>query len=70
MSPNSSQQSQSIDDIDVFLPTDSAVVDADAEQGIEPNDLETEAIAFVSRINERVRRSAETLTPMGVPRVA
>jgi hypothetical protein len=30
----------------------------------------TEALALVTRINERVRTSAETRTPLSVPRVA
>ena len=30
----------------------------------------TEALALVTRINERVRTSAETRTPLGVQRVA
>lgn len=29
-----------------------------------------DALALVTRVNERVRQSAETLTPTGVPRVA
>lgn len=33
-------------------------------------DPATEALALVQRINERMRKSAETLTPLGVQRVA
>ena len=74
MSPTTSQQpsqqqQKPTDDLDILLPTDS--VDADAEQlGVEPNDLESEALAFVSRINDKLRKSTDTLTPLGVPRVA
>ncbi len=33
-------------------------------------DPATEALALVERINERMRKAAETLTPLGVQRVA
>ena len=43
-----------------------AEIDADDET----LDPVTEALALVTRINERVRTSAETRTPLGVQRVA
>lgn len=34
------------------------------------SDTLDDALALVQRVNERVRKSTETLTPTGVPRVA
>ena len=42
----------------------------DGDDDDETLDPVTEALALVTRINERVRTSAETRTPLGVQRVA
>ena len=46
------------------------LVDLESTSNDEILDPVTEALALATRINERVRTSAETRTPLGVQRVA
>ena len=48
----------------------SEILDLEATGDDEIQDPVTEALALATRINERVRTSAETRTPLGVQRVA